>query len=108
MRARVKLTENNGDLFQEFQKQSPKCVLLKRCSLFLKDTFGRLLLGFLWGTASGKIVKWQESHFKRTFPNVPKAVLQWCSSKKVFIPLQKIYHNRGFLLSVFSLIRTES
>ena len=70
--------ENNGELFQEFQKQSPNYVLLKRCSLFLKNTSGRLLLKFLWGTASGKTVKWQKSngeHFQMFQKQSPSGVL---------------------------------
>ena len=61
-KSKTEQKENNGELFHEFEKQSPKCVLLKRCSLFLKNTSGRLLLEFLWGTASGKMVKWQKNN----------------------------------------------
>ena len=63
-KSKTELTENSGELFQEFQKQSPKCVLLKGCPLYLKNASGRLLLEFLWGTASVKMVKWQKSNGK--------------------------------------------
>ena len=77
-KSKTEQTENNGELFQEFQKQSSKCVLLKRCSIFLKNTSGRLLLEFLWGNASGKMVKWQKSngeHFEMFQKQPPSGVL---------------------------------
>ena len=75
-KSKTEQTENNGELFQELQKQSPKCVLLKRCSLFLKNTSGRLLLEIPWGIASGKMVKWLKGngeHFL-IFQNSPPVV----------------------------------
>ena len=77
--------ENNEELFQEFQKQSPNYVPLKRCSLFLKNTSGRLLLKFLWGTGSGKMVKWQKSngeHFQMFQKQSPSGVfVERCLSR---------------------------
>ena len=56
-KSKIEQTENNGELFKQFEKQPSKCVLLKKCSRFLKNTSWRLLLEFLWGTASGKTLK---------------------------------------------------
>ena len=92
-------TENNGELFQEFQKQSRKYVLLERCSLFLKNTSGRLLLDFLWGTASRKMVKWQKSngqHFQMFQKQYPSGVLL-----KRFLPHCERYHKNW--VSIFRI-----
>ena len=77
-KSKTEKTENNRELFQGFQKQSLKCVLLKKCSLSLKNTSGRLLLEFLWGSAFGKMVKWQKingEHFPIFQKQSPSAVL---------------------------------
>ena len=77
-KSKTEQTENNREIFQKFQKQFPKYVLPKRCSIFLKNTSGTLLLQFLWGTASKKMVKWQKSngeHFQMFQKQSPSGVL---------------------------------
>ena len=61
-KSKTEQSENNRELFHKFPKQSPSCVLLKRCSPFLKNTSGRLPLEFLWRSAPGEMVKWPKSN----------------------------------------------
>ena len=70
-KSKTEKTENNRELFQGFQKQSLKFVLLKKCSLSLKNASGRLLLEFLWWPTFGKMVKWQKINGEN-FPIFPK------------------------------------
>ena len=99
--SKIEQTENNGELFQEFQKQSPKCVLLKRYSLFLQNTSGRLLLEFLCRTAPGKMVKWQKSnaqHFQ---------MFQNKKYNRIMVSIIRIlsYKDRIYDLSLYGKIR---
>ena len=115
-KSKTELTENSGELFQEFQKQSPKCVLLKRCSLFLRSTSRRLLLEFLSGTASGKMVKWQKSngeHLQMSQKQSPSGVfLKRCLShckkyNRIRVSIFRIfpYKDRIVILSLYGEIR---
>ena len=61
-KSKTEQSENNRELFHKFPKQSPSCVLLKRCSPFLKNTSGRMPLEFLWRRAPGEMVKWPKSN----------------------------------------------
>ena len=114
--SKIEQTENNGELFQEFQKQSPKCVLLKRYSLFLQNTSGRLLLEFLCGTAPGKMVKWQKSnaqHFQMFQKQSPSGVflkrsLSHCKKyNRIMVSIIRIlsYKDRIYDLSLYGKIR---
>ena len=73
-KSKTKRAENNGELFQEFHFMSSS----QKVFTFLKNTSGRLLLEFLWWTASGKMVKWQKSngeHFQMFQKQSPSSVL---------------------------------
>ena len=80
MWARVKLNRQKimENYFKSSRSSPSNVSFSKGVHLFLKNTSGRLLLEFLWGTASGKMVKWQKSngeHFQMFQKQSPSGVL---------------------------------